>query len=215
MLVKPTPYHLRYGLTVSHVYNRYINVRWGGSRWHVGFIPTWTTYPRHNTSRLKRIFYESLPINSSIAQSNFWWRPKCICHSCFLKTTELRTDLVNPILVSWLVSIVSWMYVSSLMPYHTTGIRTEAIWAKIVVTLSSFIHLHHHLRGIHCSKEHLFQWQTVLSNCSLVCLGGIWNNKRSIHRKQSIISSYLDITTSFLLEAIFYRFVFNLVKEAS
>ncbi len=38
--VKPTTNHLNYGLTVSCMYHRYINVRWGGSRWRVGLCPT-------------------------------------------------------------------------------------------------------------------------------------------------------------------------------
>ncbi len=61
--VKPTPNHLSYRLTVSCVYHRYINVRWGGSRWRAGLcalgrhtrvtIPVNRLDPTHTTCKLQ------------------------------------------------------------------------------------------------------------------------------------------------------------------
>ncbi len=49
---------------------------WGGSRWLVGFIPTWTTYSRHNISRFDWTQHTTCPRSISIG-GTFWLLVPC------------------------------------------------------------------------------------------------------------------------------------------
>ncbi len=49
----------------------------GGSRWLVGFIPTWTTCSRHNTSRFDRTQHTTCPRSISVG-GTFWLLVPCM-----------------------------------------------------------------------------------------------------------------------------------------
>ncbi len=76
---KPTPNYLSYGLTVSFVQHRYINVRWGDSRWRVGLCP------------LGRHIRVTIPVS--------WLDPAQV--TCTLQVSRLKNVIVDEICSEW------------------------------------------------------------------------------------------------------------------